>query len=154
MDIWTILPNNYDGKYSHSRSVNNLVIDGLEFSNDLDEYLKYYLHIRSYEDLISKPGYQFPKDIIEKFIVTFWPIVKNQINFIKSYLPRQFVCQITDVWSVITVIRLAMIEFNYGPLTKKRLLACLGLYEIYHRLIELHFKLLSVPLSVGILRKL
>ena len=135
----TLLPTSYS-QYTHSRQFKILTIDGLEFPNDLDEYLCYFMHMRSYEDLISKPGYKIPLDVAERLITVFWPTVKNQINFIRSCLPRALAVQITDVWSAVTMIRMAMTEINYGSGIKSRLQACCRLYENYNSLIEIQLE--------------
>ena len=82
---------------------NMLIVNGLEFPNDLDEYLAYYKHIRIYEELTSKPGYRFSVCNMTKLKNVFEHVLHNQTLFLNSVLPTYFAKQITNVWSVITI---------------------------------------------------
>jgi hypothetical protein len=115
-----------------------LIVDGLEFPGDLDEYLSYYKHLRIYQDLSSKAGYKISVSNMYKLKKVFEHVLYNQTLFLELVLPPYFAIQINNVWSLMTIINIVIVSVKYkDPSIVKRLHACARLYNIYYKLCEM-----------------
>ena len=112
-----------------------MLIDGLFFPGGLDQYLSYYQLVRYYKDLSSKPGYIIPLDILHRFNVCFRFMTTCQIYFVFECIPSDLKEQIYGIWSLIYVVRHALITIEYPEKIKHRLRESVALFEIYHDII-------------------
>lgn len=125
-----------DFKHSQYNAKQMLIVDGLEFPGDIDEYLLYYNYMQMYKDLMAKPGYKISLVNLNKFKKVFEYVLIHQSCFLNSVLPPYFAKQITTIWSLITVINMTIIFIRCKDV-KKRLHACAYLSEICHKLNEM-----------------